>query len=101
MRHEIENTLHIKAYDIYGLSEIMGPGVACECECQNGMHVWEDNFIVEIIDPIPASSSPTAALASLCSPRSPRRASPLSVTGRGISARSIMRNASAVAPMSA
>ncbi|MBO5852123.1 MAG: phenylacetate--CoA ligase [Clostridia bacterium] len=51
MRKEIENKLGIKAYDIYGLSEILGPGVACECEYQCGMHVWEDNFIAEIIDP--------------------------------------------------
>ena len=51
MRSTIEEKLGIKAYDIYGLSEVMGPGVACECECQNGMHIWEDNFIVEIIDP--------------------------------------------------
>jgi len=51
MRHDIEKGLGIKAYDIYGLSEVMGPGVACECKCQNGMHIREDNFIVEIIDP--------------------------------------------------
>ncbi|MBR4496226.1 MAG: phenylacetate--CoA ligase [Acholeplasmatales bacterium] len=51
MRHQIEETLHIKAYDVYGLSEIMGPGVSYECECQKGMHINEDNFIVEIIDP--------------------------------------------------
>ena len=51
MRHEIEEKLGIKAYDIYGLSEILGPGVSCECEYQSGMHVWEDNFIPEIIDP--------------------------------------------------
>ena len=51
MRAEIENKLGIKAYDIYGLSEILGPGVSCECQQQSGMHVWEDNFIVEIIDP--------------------------------------------------
>lgn len=51
MRQTIENKLGIKAYDIYGLSEIMGPGVACECPEQNGMHVWEDMFIPEIIDP--------------------------------------------------
>ena len=51
MRLEIEQKLGIKAYDIYGLSEILGPGVSCECEYQKGMHVWEDNFIVEIIDP--------------------------------------------------
>ena len=51
MRHAIEDKLGIRAYDIYGLSEIMGPGVACECEYQCGMHVWEDMFIPEIIDP--------------------------------------------------
>ncbi len=51
MRAEIEERLGIKAYDIYGLSEISGPGVAFDCECQNGMHVNEDNFLIEIIDP--------------------------------------------------
>lgn len=51
MRREIEDKLGIKAYDIYGLSEILGPGVSCECEYQCGMHVWEDHFIPEIIDP--------------------------------------------------
>ena len=51
MRAEIEQKLGIKAYDIYGLSEILGPGVSCECEYQSGMHIWEDNFIAEIIDP--------------------------------------------------
>lgn len=52
MRQEIETKLNIKAIDIYGLSEIMGPGVGIECiEAQNGLHVWEDHFILEIIDP--------------------------------------------------
>lgn len=51
MRHLIEEKLNIKAYDIYGLSEILGPGVSCECPEQAGMHVWEDHFIPEIIDP--------------------------------------------------
>ena len=51
MRHEIEKSLGIKAYDIYGLTETSGPGVAFECECQSGMHINEDNFIAEIIDP--------------------------------------------------
>jgi len=51
MRKEIEKALDIKAYDIYGLSEIAGPGVASECECQNGMHINEDYFYPEIIDP--------------------------------------------------
>ena len=51
LRKKIEETLDIKAYDIYGLSEIMGPSVAMECECQDGLHIWEDHFIAEIIDP--------------------------------------------------
>lgn len=51
MRHKIEESLHIKAFDIYGLTEILGPGVSGECEYQAGMHVWEDHFIPEIIDP--------------------------------------------------
>ena len=51
MRQQIEKSLGIKAYDIYGLTESSGPGVAFECECQNGMHINEDNFIAEIIDP--------------------------------------------------
>ena len=51
MRKAIENALGIKAYDIYGLSEIMGPGVAYECSEQTGMHICEDMFIAEIIDP--------------------------------------------------
>ena len=51
MRRDIEKRLQIKAYDIYGLSEIMGPGVAMECEEQDGLHINEDNFFPEIIDP--------------------------------------------------
>ena len=51
MRQDIQNTLGIKAYDIYGLTEMSGPGVAFECEDQHGMHVQEDHFLVEIIDP--------------------------------------------------
>lgn len=51
MRHDIENKLGIKAYDIYGLTEISGPGVAFECSDQHGMHINEDHFIAEIIDP--------------------------------------------------
>ena len=51
MRKNIENNLGIKAYDIYGLTEISGPGVSFECEAQDGMHVNEDHFIAEIIDP--------------------------------------------------
>jgi phenylacetate-CoA ligase len=51
MRKEIEARLGLRAIDIYGLSEIMGPGVACECECQAGLHGWEDHFLFEVIDP--------------------------------------------------
>ena len=51
MRREIEKSLGIKAYDIYGLTETSGPGVAFECSAQSGMHINEDNFIAEVIDP--------------------------------------------------
>ncbi len=51
MRHDIEQKLGIKAYDIYGLTESSGPGVAFECEAQTGMHINEDHFIAEIINP--------------------------------------------------
>jgi len=52
MRNEIEELFGIDALDIYGLSEVMGPGVACECvEDKNGLHIWEDHFYPEIIDP--------------------------------------------------
>ena len=51
MRQEIQNVLGIKAYDIYGLTELSGPGVSFECSAQSGMHINEDHFIAEIIDP--------------------------------------------------
>ena len=51
MRHDIEEKLGIKAYDIYGLTEISGPGVSFECSAQKGMHVNEDHFIAEVINP--------------------------------------------------
>jgi len=51
MRKEIEERFGIVAYDIYGLSEVMGPGVSMECEYKCGMHIWEDHFIPEIINP--------------------------------------------------
>jgi phenylacetate-CoA ligase len=52
MRKEIESKLHLKAIDIYGLTEIIGPGVAAECECQDMLHIFEDHFYPEIIDPV-------------------------------------------------
>ena len=58
MRGEIEKALGIKAFDIYGLSEIIGPGVASECSCQNGLHINEDHFYAEIIDPVSCQALP-------------------------------------------
>ncbi|HLP03561.1 MAG TPA: phenylacetate--CoA ligase [Opitutaceae bacterium] len=51
MRQYIEDASGIKAFDIYGLSEIIGPGVGAECECRDGLHIFEDHFLVEIVDP--------------------------------------------------
>lgn len=51
MRQEIQNKLGLKMFNIYGLSEVLGPGVSYECECQNGSHICEDHFFPEIIDP--------------------------------------------------
>ena len=65
MRHAIEDSLGIKAFDVYGLSEIMGPGVSYECECQNGMHVNEDMFVPEIIDPNTGEVLPEGAQGEL------------------------------------
>jgi phenylacetate-CoA ligase len=58
MRIDIENKLGITALGIYGLTEIVGPGVAVECPHKTGMHIWEDNFLVEIIDPATGSQLP-------------------------------------------
>ncbi len=71
MRHDIEARLGIKAIDIYGLSEILGPGVACECHVeQNGLHGWEDHFLFEVIDPktlepVPAGESGELVITTL------------------------------------
>jgi phenylacetate-CoA ligase len=62
MRREIESKTNLKAVDIYGLSEVMGPGVACECvETQDGPVIWEDHFYPEIIDPVTAEVLPDGA----------------------------------------
>ena len=65
MRQDIQNTLGIKAYDIYGLTEMSGPGVAYECEEQHGMHVNEDHFLVEVIDPDTGEQLPDGAKGEL------------------------------------
>jgi len=58
MRKQIEDRWGIKAYDIYGLSEIMGPGVACDCDVRNGLHINEDHFYAETINPDTGASLP-------------------------------------------
>ena len=65
MRKEIEQLLRIKAFDIYGLSEVIGPGVSMECECQCGNHVHEDHFIPEIIHPETLEVLPDGELGEL------------------------------------
>ena len=51
MREEIQGRLNLEAFDIYGLTELIGPGVAVECPHHNGMHINEDHFLAEVIDP--------------------------------------------------
>src|SRR5262249_60167688 len=66
MRADLEAKLGIKAMDVYGLSEIIGPGVACEChQAQSGLHVWEDHFLCEVIDPDTLEVLPPAATGEL------------------------------------
>lgn len=66
MRQRIESLLGIDALDIYGLSEVMGPGVAMECrEEKNGLHVWEDHFLMEVVDPETGAVLPPGALGEL------------------------------------
>ncbi|MCK2095007.1 phenylacetate--CoA ligase PaaK [Thauera aromatica] len=66
MRHEIETRLGIDAVDVYGLSEVMGPGVASECvETKDGPHIWEDHFYPEIIDPVSGEVLPEGELGEL------------------------------------
>lgn len=61
MRREIEQKLKIRATDNYGLSEVMGPGVSGECECSCGLHVNEDHFLVEVVDPETGQAQPPGA----------------------------------------
>jgi phenylacetate-CoA ligase len=77
MRLQIENLLGIKAYDIYGLSEIIGPGVSMECHCQNGMHIFEDHFIPEIINPDTGVVLPYGELGELVFTPATKEAMPL------------------------
>ena len=66
MRHEIEARFGLKAIDLYGLSEILGPGVACEChEAQAGLHGWEDHFLFEVVNPETLEPAPAGAAGEL------------------------------------
>ena len=65
MRKDIEIKLGISAHNIYGLSEISGPGVASECGCKNGMHIWEDHYFPEIIDPVSLEPLPYGSVGEL------------------------------------
>ena len=76
-RKRIENQLGVKAYNSYGISEMMGPGVAFECQEQNGLHIWEDYFIVEIIDPVTLEPVPDGQLGELVLTTINREAMPL------------------------
>ena len=77
MRSQIERLLGIKAYDIYGLSEIIGPGVSMECHCQKGMHIFEDHFIPEIINPESCEVLPYGELGELVFTPATKEAMPL------------------------
>ena len=65
MRQEIQNRLGLKGYNLYGLSEIMGPCVSYECECQNGSHICEDHYFPEIVDPATLESLPNGQVGEL------------------------------------
>jgi phenylacetate-CoA ligase len=77
MRTQIQHLLGLKAYDIYGLSEVIGPGVSMECACQRGMHIFEDHFIPEIIDPETCEVLPYGSLGELVFTTVTKEAMPL------------------------
>jgi phenylacetate-CoA ligase len=77
MRRRIEAAYEIKAYNSYGLSEMNGPGVAFECPAQNGMHVWEDAYLLEVIDPQTLEPAPPGAVGELVFTNLTREGMPL------------------------
>ncbi len=82
MRARIASELGVEIYDIYGLTEVYGPGIGISCDAHHGMHVWDDYVYVEIVDPRRAPPCPTARWASWCSPRCASRARRSSATAR-------------------
>jgi phenylacetate-CoA ligase len=77
MRAEIQERFGMKAYDIYGLTEIIGPGVAFECEAQNGLHINEDMFYPEIVDPETGKTLPLGEKGELIFTTLTREGTPL------------------------
>jgi phenylacetate-CoA ligase len=77
MRSELESLLGIKAYDNYGLAELIGPGVSYECEKRDGLHVSEDHFIIEVIDPVTLESAAPGGEGELVLTTLTREACPL------------------------
>lgn len=76
-RRRIEQLLGVKAYNCFGMSEMNGPGVAFECQEQNGLHIWEDNVIVEIVDPVTLEPVPEGEVGELVLTTINREAMPL------------------------
>ena len=76
-RKRIENMLGVKAYNSFGMSEMCGPGVAFECKEQNGLHIWEDYYIVEIVDPNTLEPVPEGEVGELVLTTINREAMPL------------------------
>ena len=76
-RRRIETMLGVKAYNSFGMSEMCGPGVAFECQEQNGMHIWEDYYIVEIVDPVTLEPVPDGEVGELVLTTVNREAMPL------------------------
>ncbi len=77
MRHSMEEKMGIDAHNIYGLSEIMGPGVAIDCMEHNGIHLWEDHFLAEIIDPVTGENLPEGEVGELVITTLTKEGSPL------------------------
>ena len=65
MRRRIADTLHIKLYDIYGLTEIYGPGIGISCDAEDGMHIWDDYLYIEVVDPVTGVPVPDGTVGEL------------------------------------
>jgi phenylacetate-CoA ligase len=77
MRRELETRMNIEAYDSYGLTEIIGPGVALECPYHDGLHIWEDHFLPEVVDPDTGAPLPNGSTGELVLTTITRQAMPL------------------------